>query len=424
MKNTHSTFKLISVLSLAAVVWSDALPSQAKTPAAKSPVSKAQTPPSEEQFMKVLSDKIQKEMNTHPAAVKEATQAVLLLKLDRTGKLEEVKIDQSSGDAAADQAALQAVKKSAPFGQLPVKFGDGLALKYTFRFASSQAPVPSQEDKAKSDEYMKKLREKITRSWRSPEVKSKCQTTLSFTIEKSGNIKTLSVKKSSGNKMVDEAACAAIKRAAPFEALPEIWKQGFNVDYILSAGPKNDVDRYKFNDVSLPQSDYQISRGGAKLHPLEFNKKIENKLQDRQWELEEKLQKLESKLSAVTDHKEKSELLYQKGKVLSELNKFAEAINTLEQAAALEAGADLKSARYAAIMYDLAEAYRQSNALDSACAAYQKCMDALKSSETTSGATGESLNLKDAMTGYAKTLYKQNKTKEAEQIYAEIRALK
>lgn len=413
-----STFLIFSIALLGSSTF---LPVLSKTNAPVS-VSREQVP-SEEQFMKMLSQKVQKIMNANPPKdVKEATQAVLIIKLDKSGKLDEVKIDQSSGNEQTDEVALQSVKKAAPFGRLPLKFGDGLALKYTFRFAASKAPASSPEEKAKSDEYMKKVQEKIRHFWRSPDVPVKCQTTLVFTIEKSGNIKSVQVKKSSGNKTVDAAALDAIKKAAPFESLPDVWKEGFAVEYNLAAGPKNEVKHYKFNDVNLPDGDYQISRGGAKLHPLEFNKNIENKLQDHHWELEEKLKSLDDKLKILgTDEKTKSDLLHKKGKTLIELKKYSDAISALDQAAS---GLAPEADSYVYILYDLAEAHRLNNANESACIAYQKCIDTLKARGITSGAKLDTSKLKEAMTGLAKTLYKQNKTKEAEAIYAEIRALK
>lgn len=403
---------------------------EAKAQASKSSSTKStaganaqQAAPSEEEFMKKLGDKVQSQLNSNrPKELKSATQVILLIKMDKMGVVDEVKIDTSSGVSEADQAALLAVKKSAPFGKIPTKFGDGLALKYTFRFGASKPQPLTVGEKAESDEYMNKVREKISHSWRSPEVSNKCKVTISFLIEASGKIKTVSLKKSSGNKIVDDAGLAAIKRAGPFEPLPEVWKSGYGVEYTLSAGPKNDIQHYKFNDVSLPDGDFKISRSGAKLEPLEYNKKIEHQLQDRKWSLEDKLKTLQTQLESASSPNAKSDVLIEMGKVNLELHQFDRAIKSLTEASEIESGVDANSVKYALTLRELAEAHRQNNELDKACLSYQKCIDILKNQGTGNGANLK--ELRDSMTGFAKTLYKQNKVKEGDAIYAEIRALK
>lgn len=399
---------------------------EAKVPASKKPAANAslqKIAPSEEQFMKSLGDKVQSQLNAHrPKELKSATQAILIIKMDKMGVVDEVKIDTSSGVSEADQAAVQAVRESAPFGKIPTKFGDGLALKYTFRFGASKPQPLTVGEKTESDEYMNKVREKISHSWRSPEVSTKCKVTISFLIEASGKIKTVSLKKSSGNKIVDDAALAAIKRAGPFDPLPEVWKSGYGVEYTLAAGPKSDIEHYKFNDVRLPDGDFKISRSGFKLKPLEYNKKIEHQLQDRKWSLEDKLKSLQTQLESASNSPAKCEVLIEMGKVNLELHHFDQAIKFLTEASEIESGIDANSVKYALTLRDLAEAQRQNSELDKACLSYQKCIDILKNQGTGNGA--DLKELRDSMTGYAKTLYKQNKVKEGDAIYAEIRALK
>ncbi len=400
---------------------------QAKVPASKSDkvnnsaVGKRVTP-SEEQFMKALGDKIQTQLNAHrPQNLKSATQTVLLIKMNKLGVVEEVKVDTSSGVPEADQAAMLAVKKSAPFGLIPEKFQDGLALKYTFRFGPSKPQPLSVDEKAESDDYMKKIREKISHSWRSPDLQTKCKVTIYFLIESSGKIKTVSLKKTSGNKLVDEAGLAAIKRAGPFDPLPQAWKNGYGVEYTLTAGPKSDIEHYKFNDVSLPDGDFQISRGGAKLHPLEYNKKIENQLQDKRWAAEEKLQLLQAQLKSASNQQSKSDILSELGKTNLELHQFDQAIKSFSEACEIESSIDASAVKYSLLLKELAEAHRQNNQLDQACLNYQKCIDILKTKRAENGVNIK--ELKECLAGYARTLYKQNKVKEGDAIYAEIKTL-
>jgi len=60
---------------------------------------------------------------------------VVLFHISRDGRLLRPQIQQSSGSPSADQAALAAVRASAPFRALPSAFrGDDIAVQFIFDY--------------------------------------------------------------------------------------------------------------------------------------------------------------------------------------------------------------------------------------------------------------------------------------------------
>jgi TonB family protein len=70
--------------------------------------------------------------------------------------------------------------------------------------------------------YITQVREALWNSWtsRMPSAGS-LRCTVRFSINREGDIKSVSVEKSSGNRLFDNAAESAAQAAAPFEPLPE-----------------------------------------------------------------------------------------------------------------------------------------------------------------------------------------------------------
>lgn len=104
-------------------------------------VNKQKTEPEEQQrqeklFVKYMDD-LQKDIkrNWNPPRGDESKRVVLLFKLDKQGTLLSVKVVQSSGSKSADEAAISAVEKSAPFKPLPIDFtGDNVDIQFTFDY--------------------------------------------------------------------------------------------------------------------------------------------------------------------------------------------------------------------------------------------------------------------------------------------------
>lgn len=84
-------------------------------------------------YMMELQRRIKRRWN--PPRGNESKRVVLLFKIGRDGRLLSLKVHNSSSVLEADQAALQAVKESAPFRPLPPEYrGDDIDIQFTFDY--------------------------------------------------------------------------------------------------------------------------------------------------------------------------------------------------------------------------------------------------------------------------------------------------
>ena len=84
-------------------------------------------------YMKELQRRIK--MNWDPPKGNESKRVVLLFSISRDGRLMSVKVHRSSGLPAADNAAINAVKLTAPFRPLPPEFkGNSVDIQFTFDY--------------------------------------------------------------------------------------------------------------------------------------------------------------------------------------------------------------------------------------------------------------------------------------------------
>ena len=84
-------------------------------------------------YMRELQRRIK--MNWDPPKGNESKRVVLLFKIARDGRLLSCSVSKSSGLASADNAAMQAVKLTAPFKPLPANFkGSSVDIQFTFDY--------------------------------------------------------------------------------------------------------------------------------------------------------------------------------------------------------------------------------------------------------------------------------------------------
>ena len=84
-------------------------------------------------YMRELESKIKR--NWHPPKGDQSKRVVLLFKIGKRGELLSVVVSKSSGSAENDQAAMQAVRMSAPFRALPPEFtGSSVDIDFTFDY--------------------------------------------------------------------------------------------------------------------------------------------------------------------------------------------------------------------------------------------------------------------------------------------------
>ncbi|MBQ9244854.1 TonB family protein [bacterium] len=84
-------------------------------------------------YMKELQRRIK--MNWDPPKGNESKRVILLFTIARDGRLLNIKVHRSSGLPAADNAAMNAVKLTAPFRPLPAEFkGNSVDIQFTFDY--------------------------------------------------------------------------------------------------------------------------------------------------------------------------------------------------------------------------------------------------------------------------------------------------
>lgn len=84
-------------------------------------------------FMMELRRKIKR--NWHPPRGNESKKVILIFKVAKDGRLLQLNIKRSSGNPDADDAALQAVRMSAPFRQLPPEYQESsINIEFSFEY--------------------------------------------------------------------------------------------------------------------------------------------------------------------------------------------------------------------------------------------------------------------------------------------------
>lgn len=95
--------------------------------------------------------------------------------------------------------------------------------------------------------YMKRMQDKIKSYWAPPAMDLNAQIVVKYRIMKNGSLDSYGISASSGSQELDNAAIEALKKAAPFEPLPE----GFNKESILV---QFTFDYQKPNNVATQQA--------------------------------------------------------------------------------------------------------------------------------------------------------------------------
>ena len=79
-------------------------------------------------------------LNWNPPKIGTNARVVVLMKIQKDGNLESVKILKSSGNSEMDNAALNAVKSTAPFQPLPLSFtGETVDVNFSFNYNAKNA---------------------------------------------------------------------------------------------------------------------------------------------------------------------------------------------------------------------------------------------------------------------------------------------
>lgn len=113
--------------------------------------------------------------------------------------------------------------------------------------------------------YMKRMQDKIKSYWAPPAMDLNAQIVVKYRIMKNGSLDSYGISASSGSQELDNAAIEALKKAAPFEPLPE----GFNKESILV---QFTFDYQKPNNVAtqqaLPENNQIAQNSGRQIQTL------------------------------------------------------------------------------------------------------------------------------------------------------------
>lgn len=411
-----SAFNLLAPATMAA---NPSKASKVKTKAKTSTQQKSKTTKAKTSSPKVINEeefmtKIQKQIfnvpNTVP--VEKDTKTIVLIKISGAGELQGVTVTKSSGQKDLDESSLNRVRKGAPFGPMPAGFKDGLNLTYTFEY---RAPVKAQES-VDTGPYMDKLASKVSETWHAPEVEKDCSVKVSFVLKKDGTIDSIKVARASGFEIVDQTAIKAISRAAPFGPLPDPLTT-MPVNYMFAAGPKHSkLKKYQWNGTPLEKANWQISRGGFQLKPLDVSNKVENKVASRKWKIQDEIDTLKGRLATAKDDDTKADILINIGRNYKKINDFKSATKSFEEASAIFKSEN--SANEAILKAELAEAYARTGDNTKAEKLFSSAVETLREHKETS-----KNELKQVLTEYARTLYKLKRVADANKLYAEIKSL-
>jgi TonB family protein len=286
--------------------------------------------------------------------------------------------------------------------------------------ARGKAPE-TQVAKSKPDDEMKAIESRIKNTWHAPKVTSRMTVSVLFTIDKSGRLKSTEIKKSSGDKAVDQAAVSAVKRAQPFAPLSGDYSE-FSVSYTFECRPDRKVDDYKLNGVPIKDQGYRITGGGATLRPLDTSSKAEEQLAARAQVLGDKVVALSEKLAqqekAVgTDNPAIVTTLNELANAQKQLGHYDEADSNFKRLIALEEKVGDKQ-NLAASLADYGDGYYLRTQYAAAEPLLTRAI-ALKKELGFSGAADAAV-----LEEYAKLLYKLNRAPEADAIYAQIKTLR
>jgi TonB family protein len=412
-----SLFAVAQESSLAAGSTAKAPPSKGADKAVSHSAPAANEKAALDAYMNGLNDRIAKVWS--PPDINECKKVVVTITLEPTGELKSVEVKEPSGESKLDDAALSTVHKAAPFAKLPPAAKAGLRIDYTFEAGGAKA------QDVDVNPYMDNLKNRLNRTWVSPKLPKPCNVTIAFMLDAQGKVVEAKVKRSCGNKTVDEQAVLAVKRAAPYGDLPHGSSDRFNIEYTFYCGPeKAGVETYKFNGTPIAQQQHRISSGGATLEALDTSSIAENRLREKNNAVIERANTLRDALAndekggdatrakTAADAHELANCLRQLGDYPGAEALYKQSIEIREKLPDAKAGLARVLCDFAKMQISLGQLNDAEPLMKRACGIET---DELKAVDATA---------QDTLETYAKLLYKLNREPDANEIYARIKQMK
>lgn len=207
--------------------------------------------PGNDPYLKAYNAELRRRIVSNWTPASKDKPVAVLFTIGKTGDLLGTGIKKSSGSQQADQEAIQAVEKSAPFPPLPSIYRrNALTFYFPLNIALREIQNPNTSANTAQDgpdfgPFLKKMQKRVRQHWHPPQDTVDKTIVLFFTIRQDGRLGDISVKESSGFENADNAAIQAVKDAAPFPHLPVGYKDSsinveFTFDYNVYIGKKPD----------------------------------------------------------------------------------------------------------------------------------------------------------------------------------------
>lgn len=380
----------------------------------QAPAKKA---PDLQPYLKTVSEKISAIWK--PPAKTNAVKVMVTFTINANGTVSDISVKEPSGDPEVDKLAIETIKKAAPFG--PINAGiPKFELNYGLPCKSGVTAHG-----VDMNSYYDAMWTKIKQNWWVPKRLMFCQVKVKVSINKDGSLNDLSVAKPSGDVNADKLALIAVKRAAPFDELPAGAEVPFTVNYSLGYKQQEGNNTHIWNGEKIEKGGSYTTSGGVKMSLTDTTTEKDKADNVRK----------EAALIKMADLEE-SMLKVEKAKGATSLDLLPFLRDNAVQNQAIgehkAAGEDLK--RALKICQDPANSQAQGELAKSlfALGDYQYTLGNFGEAEPLMkeaiSLKEETLKEKDAdyknmLNTYAKLLFKQNRSKEADEQYKKIKEL-
>jgi len=223
------------------------------------PRAQAQAKPESKPDLKPYMSQLQSKIQWTPPQKTTAEKVTVFFTIAKNGQVSAVKVQEPSGDPAADSLAIECIKKSGPFAPLPAGRN---SLDVTFTLPCKRGHTASGVD---MNPYFAEFSEKIHRTWWVPKRLLFFQVSVKMNINKDGSVSQLSVTKSSGDKNADRLAIIGIKRASPFAPLPEGVEGPYQMTYTAGFASDHSKDFSIWNGQKVGLGESYKTSGGSRV---------------------------------------------------------------------------------------------------------------------------------------------------------------
>ena len=272
--------------------------------------------------------------------------------------------------------------------------------------------------------YYRDLHQRIHKTWWVPEDLFFKQVKLHMIIEKDGTLSTLTLATSSGDSRADNLALVGVRRAAPFGPIPEGLPVPFNTFYTVGYASKNDQDFRYFDGKRYDKGEAYTLPSGTKVgHTERPVSELDKQFHVKKEAALLKINKLDEAIAEESKAKDptvkKANLLIEYAGCLIAIGEQAEAKGKLTEALEILEKNQVEGGDLYGCLSQLAQLDYSIGDLAGAEPLFKKALEIKEKSP--SPTPGKDTDYKNLLESYAKLLYKQNRAKEADELYKKIK---